>query len=83
MITLMCRDVVERLDSILDHSAPTEVRDAAAAHLRICPRCTEFVRAYGETPAIVRRALAARAPSDFAVRVQEFVRRETARERES
>lgn len=83
MIALMCRDVVERLDDILDNTAPAEVRHAAAVHLKACPRCVEFVRAYGETPSIVRRVLTAQTPSNLAVRVREFLRREAARERDS
>jgi anti-sigma factor RsiW len=71
MIPMMCRDTVGAMMDYVDGRLDADVRTALEAHLRVCPRCVEFLRAYRVTPLIVRRATEGHLSAERALRVQE------------
>lgn len=71
MSPMMCRDTVDAMMDYVDGRLDIAVRAALEAHLRVCPRCVEFLRAYRATPLIVRRVTEARLSADRALRVQQ------------
>ena len=50
----MRRDGAAILIDYLEGVLPADVRADVDAHVAGCPRCVEFVRAYRETPRILR-----------------------------
>lgn len=71
MSPMMCRDTVDAMMDYLDGRLDVDLRAAFEAHLRVCPRCVEFLRAYRATPLIVRRATEAQLSVEQALRVQQ------------
>lgn len=73
MTTLTCRDGAALLTEYLEDTLPAETRAAIDAHLSGCPRCVAFVRAYRETPRILRAATAFEIPPGLAASLQRFL----------
>lgn len=71
MSPMRCRDTVDAMMDYVDGRLAVDVRAAFEAHLRVCPRCVEFLVAYRVTPLIVRRVTAAQLSADRALRVQQ------------
>lgn len=65
MTDLVCASGVDLLMDYLEGELSAEQRAAIEAHLADCPRCVAFVASYRETPAILRRATAAKLPADL------------------
>ena len=71
---LTCASGVELLAEYLEDRVPPDVRVALEAHVAGCPRCRAFVRAYRETPRILRQATLAALPADLELSLREFLR---------
>jgi anti-sigma factor RsiW len=71
MSAMMCRDTVAAMMDYVDGRLDVAVREALETHLRVCPRCAEFLSAYRATPLIVRRATEGHLPAERALRVQQ------------
>lgn len=71
MSPMMCRDTVDGMMDYVDGRLNVDMRAALEAHLRVCLRCVEFLRAYRATPLIVRRATEGHLSAERALRVQQ------------
>lgn len=71
MSPMRCRDTVDAMMDYVEGRLDVDVRAAFEAHLRVCPRCVEFLRAYRATPLIVRRATEGHLSAERALRVQQ------------
>jgi anti-sigma factor RsiW len=65
MSDFTCASGVELLMDYLEGELPATVRAAIDQHVAGCARCTAFVKAYLETPRILREATAATLPADL------------------
>lgn len=65
MTDLVCASGIELLMDYLEGELAAEQRVAIEAHVAGCPRCVAFIASYRETPAILRRATAAKLPADL------------------
>lgn len=77
MNTTTCRDGAPLLMDYLEGALPAGLRAELDAHLAGCRRCVAFVRAYRETPRILRESTAAGIPA----RAEESLRRFLSRHR--
>jgi anti-sigma factor RsiW len=68
-----CRDGAALLMDYLEGALPDDVRSAIDTHLAACARCVAFVRAYRDTPRILRDATAAEMPSGLVESLQRFL----------
>ena len=68
-----CRDGAALLMDYLEGALPDAVRSAIDMHLAGCARCVAFVRAYRETPRILRGALSVEMPSGLVESLQRFL----------
>jgi len=57
----------------LEGVLPADTRTAIDAHLSICPRCVEFVRAYRATPRILRESTAFEIPAGLEESLRRFL----------
>ena len=73
MTTLTCRDGAALLMDYLEGVLPAGVQAAVDAHLAGCVKCVEFVRAYRETPRIVRESTAFEMPAELAESLRRFL----------
>ena len=71
---LTCRETVELLMDYVESLLPATDHARLEAHLAICPKCLEFLRAYRETPRILREATAAEMPAELRERLRQFLR---------
>jgi anti-sigma factor RsiW len=71
-----CASGVDLLAEYLEDQVSPEVRADLEAHVAGCPRCRAFVRAYRETPRIMRQATLAAFPADLEQSLREFLRRQ-------
>lgn len=53
---LTCRDGVAALAEYVDGALSPARRRAIDSHVAVCPRCTAFVRSYGDTSRVIRVA---------------------------
>ncbi len=74
MNTLTCRDGAALVTDYLEGALPDDVRVAIDTHLAGCPRCVAFVRAYRETPRIVRESTAFEIPAGLVESLQRFLK---------
>jgi anti-sigma factor RsiW len=81
MRTLTCRATVAHLIDYIEGPLPPARRRALERHLRMCPRCVEFIAAYRRTPVIVRRATRTRLTARQHAELRGFVARLFARGR--
>ena len=73
MTTLTCRDGAALLMDYLEGTLPADVRADVDAHVAGCPRCVEFVRAYRETPRILRETTEFEIPASLVESLQRFL----------
>lgn len=73
MKTMNCRDGAALLMDYLEDALPADVRAAIDVHVAGCPRCIAFVRAYRETPRILRDATAIEIPEGLVESLQRFL----------
>jgi anti-sigma factor RsiW len=73
MTTLTCRDGAAVLMDYLEGMLPADVRADVDAHVAGCPRCVEFVRAYRETPRILRESTEFEIPTSLVESLQRFL----------
>ena len=73
MTTMTCRDGAAILMDYLEGALPADVRADVDAHVAGCPRCVEFVRAYRETPRILRESTAFEIPAGLVESLQKFL----------
>jgi anti-sigma factor RsiW len=73
MTTMTCRDGAAILMDYLEGVLPADVRADVDAHVAGCPRCVEFVRAYRETPRILRDSTAFEIPAGLGESLQKFL----------
>ncbi|HUD70530.1 MAG TPA: zf-HC2 domain-containing protein [Dongiaceae bacterium] len=73
MNNMTCRDGATLVTDYLEGALPDDLRVAIDAHLAGCPRCVAFVRAYRETPRIVRESTAIEIPEGLAASLQKFL----------
>lgn len=73
MTTMTCRDGAAILMDYLEDVLPADVRADVDAHVAGCPRCVEFVRAYRETPRILRDWTAFEIPEGLAESLRKFL----------
>ena len=73
MKTMRCRDGAAILMDYLEDALPADTRAAVDEHIAGCPRCVAFVRAYRETPRILRDATAIEIPDSLAESLQRFL----------
>jgi anti-sigma factor RsiW len=73
MTTMTCRDGAAILMDYLEGVLPADVRADVDAHVAGCPRCVEFVRAYRETPRILRDSTAFEIPAGLVESLQKFL----------
>jgi anti-sigma factor RsiW len=73
MTTMTCRDGAAILIDYLEGVLPADVRADVDAHVAGCSRCVEFVRAYRETPRILRDSTAFEIPAGFVESLQRFL----------
>lgn len=72
---LACADGVGLLMEYLEGALDTPTRAGIDAHLALCPRCVAFVRSYGATPGIFRRATAVAVPVTLGASLRAFLAR--------
>jgi anti-sigma factor RsiW len=73
MTAMTCRDGAALLMDYLEGVLPEDMRAAIDAHLAACSRCVEFIRAYRETPRILRDATAFEIPAGLVDSLQRFL----------
>jgi anti-sigma factor RsiW len=73
MTTTTCRDGAPLLMDYLEGALPADLRADLDAHLAGCPRCVAFVRAYRETPRIVRESTAYEIPAGLEESLRRFL----------
>jgi anti-sigma factor RsiW len=73
MTTLTCRDGAALLMDYLEGTLPADVRADVDAHVAGCPRCVEFLRAYRETPRILRESTDFEIPESLVESLQRFL----------
>lgn len=73
MKTMNCRDGAALLMDYLEDALPADARAAIDGHIAGCPRCVAFVRAYRETPRILRDATAMEIPEGMAESLMRFL----------
>lgn len=71
---LTCRETVELLMDYVENLLPATQHARLEAHLAICPKCLEFLRAYRETPRVLREATAAEMPAELKETLRLFLR---------
>ena len=69
-MNMICRQIVDALMEYLEQRLPPDSREAFEAHLAICPRCVEFLKAYRAVSPIIRRATETELPSAMQVRLR-------------
>ena len=69
-----CKDSIHRLLDFLDGDLSPEEEQRLQEHLGGCPPCVDFVKSYRATPALCKRALAARMPEELAHKLKGFLR---------
>lgn len=74
-----CASGVDLLMDYLEDVLPASERVALDAHLADCPRCVAFVKAYRETPRILRGATAAAMPEAPRASLRSFLAAHRAR----
>jgi anti-sigma factor RsiW len=72
---LACADGVGLLMEYLEDAVDARTRAGIDAHLAQCPRCVAFVRSYGATPGIFRRATAVTVPVTLGASLRAFLAR--------
>jgi len=72
---LACADGVGLLMDYLEDAVDVETRAGIDAHLAGCPRCVAFVRSYGATPGIFRRATAVAVPATLGASLRAYLAR--------
>jgi anti-sigma factor RsiW len=72
---LACADGVGLLMDYLEGTLDAGTRAGIDAHLAACPRCVAFVRSYGATPGIFRRATAVAVPVTLGAALRDFLAR--------
>lgn len=73
MTTTTCRDGAPLLMDYLEGALPPDVRAELDVHLAGCRRCVAFVRAYRETPRILRESTAAAIPARAVESLRRFL----------
>ena len=73
MTTLTCSDGAALVTEYLEGTLPAETRAVLDFHLAGCPRCVAFVRAYRETPRILRESTAVEIPAGAAESLRRFL----------
>ena len=73
MTTVTCKDGAALLMDYLEGALPEDVRSALDAHLAGCPRCVAFVRAYRETPRILRQSTSFEMPAGLQESLRRFL----------
>jgi anti-sigma factor RsiW len=73
MNTVTCRDGAALLMDYLEGVLPAGTRRELDAHLAGCRKCVEFVRAYRETPRILRESTAFHLPAGLAESLGRFL----------
>jgi anti-sigma factor RsiW len=68
-----CRDGVAALPDYFEGRLAPARRAAIDTHVTGCPRCTAFVRAYRETPRILRAATAAELTDEATASLRRFL----------
>jgi anti-sigma factor RsiW len=74
---MTCREGVAALKDYFDGMLTPARRAAIDTHVAGCPRCTAFVRAYRDTPRILRTATAAKLPRSAAAALRRFLAHNT------
>jgi anti-sigma factor (TIGR02949 family) len=69
-----CKDSIHALLDFLDGEMTPDEQRHLEEHLDGCPPCVDFVRSYRATPAMCKRALAARMPEELAEKLTSFLR---------
>ncbi len=70
---VVCVSGVDLLMDYLEDVLPASERAALDAHLAACPKCVAFVKAYRETPRILREATAAAMPAALRASLRSFL----------
>jgi anti-sigma factor RsiW len=73
MIEVTCRDGAALLMDYLEGALPADGQAAVDAHLAGCAKCVEFVRAYRETPRILRDSTAFEVPGGLSESLRRFL----------
>ena len=73
MIEVTCRDGAALLMDYLEGVLSAEEQAAVDAHLAGCPKCVQFVRAYRETPRILRDSTAFEIPAGLSESLRRFL----------
>ena len=74
-----CVSGVDLLMDYLEGVLPVAERAALDAHLAGCPKCVAFVKAYRETPRILREATAEAMPAALRASLRGFLAAQRAR----
>jgi len=72
-MNVACVSGVDLLMDYLEDVLPASERAALDAHLAGCPKCVAFVKAYRETPRILREATAAAMPAALGASLRSFL----------
>ena len=70
-----CRETVDLLLDYLEGRLSPEDHEALDAHFVNCPPCLAFVKAYRETPRILRESTRSAIPDEVSRRLEQFLRR--------
>ena len=73
MTEVTCRDGAALLMDYLEGVLSAAEQAAVDAHLAGCSKCVEFVRAYRETPRILRESTAFEIPAGLAESLRRFL----------
>lgn len=64
-----CRDALERLSELLDHSMAEPDADVVRSHLETCDPCTEAADVEEHMRLLIRRACSEKAPDELRLRI--------------
>jgi anti-sigma factor (TIGR02949 family) len=69
-----CKDSIHLLLDFLEGEMSPELSRELEEHLAGCPPCVDFMNTYRRTPAICKKALAAKMPEELSAKLTEFLR---------
>jgi anti-sigma factor RsiW len=69
-----CKKSIDLLLGYLDGDIPADEEQHLHEHLSACPPCVDFLKTYRATPALCKKALAAKMPEELSSKLTDFLR---------